>query len=141
MTRILIMGLPGAGKTMLASALREKLWSEGRTVSWFNADEVRKNNNDWDFSAAGRIRQSVRMRDMADAATTDYVICDFVAPLTEMRDNFQADCTVWVDTIEAGRFDDTNTVFSAPEQYDFRVTEQDCEKWAEIIGQHLLDHL
>ena len=40
--RILIMGLPGAGKTTLAEALRNRLWENGRTVTWLNADEIRK---------------------------------------------------------------------------------------------------
>lgn len=139
-TRILIMGLPGSGKTTLAEALRQKLWEEGRTVSWFNADEVRKANNDWDFSEAGRIRQSIRMREMADAATTDYVICDFVAPLVEMRNNFKADWTIWVDTIREGRYADTNKAFVEPEVYDFRITEQHSEKWSDFIAEHILDN-
>ena len=137
--RILIMGLPGAGKTFLATALRSRLIAEGRTVTWFNADEVRKQFDDWDFSLQGRIRQSHRMRELADNSAADFVICDFVAPLTEMRNNFRADWTIWVDTIDQGRFEDTNRMFVTPEVYDFRVTEQDAEKWADFISQHLLD--
>ncbi len=139
-TRILIMGLPGAGKTTLANALRERLWQEGRTVSWFNADEVRKQSNDWDFSPAGRIRQSIRMRDLADSSTNDYAICDFVAPLIEMRNNFKADWTIWVDTIDSGRYEDTNTAFQVPEFYDFRITEQNAEKWADFISNHIIEN-
>lgn len=138
--RILIMGLPGAGKTYLAERLRERLWQEGRTVAWFNADDVRKQYNDWDFSPAGRIRQSVRMRELADKSTTDYVICDFVAPLPEMRHNFKADWTIWVDTIEAGRYEDTNKMFVEPEVYDFRITEQWAEKWVDFIADHIIDN-
>ena len=139
-TRILIMGLPGSGKTYLAEKLRERLWQEGRTVSWFNADEVRKQNNDWDFSYTGRIRQSIRMRELADKATTDYVICDFVAPLIEMRNNFKPDWTIWMDTIEEGRYEDTNKAFQVPEFYDFRITEQWAEKWVDFIAEHLIDN-
>jgi hypothetical protein len=57
-----------------------------------------------------------------------------------MRNNFKADWTVWVDTIAAGRFEDTNRAFVEPEVYDFRVTEQDADKWAEFIGQHILEN-
>jgi len=135
--RILIMGLPGSGKTTLANALRQQLWEEERTVSWFNADEVRKANNDWDFSEAGRIRQSVRMREMANKSNTDYVICDFVAPIPAMRNNFKADWTVWVDTISEGRYADTNKMFVEPDVYDFRITEQNADKWAEFISDHI----
>jgi len=159
--RILIMGLPGAGKTYLAQALKKYLETNGDLmkinpqrvltyegipgpgfmrvgVDWFNADDVRKKHNDWDFSNAGRIRQSLRMFQFAVECTGEFVICDFVAPLVEMRNNFKADWTVWVDTIKQGRYEDTNKAFIPPEQYDFRVTEQNCEKWAEFIGEHIL---
>jgi hypothetical protein len=153
--RILIMGLPGAGKTMLAGALKTYLElhgdiSYGRAlgqhigdlnakVTWFNADDIRRKHNDWDFSNDGRIRQSLRMFQFSIEAGGEYVICDFVAPLVEMRNNFKADWTIWVDTIREGRYADTNAAFVEPEVYDFRVTEQDCEKWAEFIGQHIID--
>jgi hypothetical protein len=133
------MGLPGAGKTYLAERLRERLWQEGRTVSWLNADEVRKEYNDWDFSFEGRIRQSHRMRVLADSSTNDYVIADFVAPLPEMRNNYKADWVIWVDTIREGRYADTNAMFDEPDVYDFRIIEQAGEKWAEFIADHILE--
>ena len=87
--RILIMGLPGAGKTYFAERLKKYLEAHMNpvnenslrpiadarvTVAWLNADEVRRYYNDWDFSQEGRIRQSQRMRDLADEANTDYCI-------------------------------------------------------------------
>jgi hypothetical protein len=161
--RILVMGLPGAGKTFLSKALKAYLEYNGDifkvnpgrilnfeglpkkntlsvNVDWFNADEIRKRYNDWDFSRDGRIRQSLRMAEFAVKCTGDFVICDFVAPLVEMRNNFKADWTVWVDTIDHGRYDDTNKAFVPPDVYDFRVTEQNAEKWAEFIGQHILEN-
>jgi adenylylsulfate kinase len=139
--RILIMGLPGSGKTTLAEELKRQLAQACKTYVHFNADEVRKRYNDWDFSEAGRVRQSIRMRELADSYTEcDYAICDFVAPLVEMRNNFKADWTVWVDTIREGRYADTNAMFQEPEVYDFRVPEQNCEKWADFIVQHLVDN-
>lgn len=138
--RILIMGLPGAGKTYLAKQLKQRLEQHGKTVSWLNADEVRRHYNDWDFSVDGRIRQSQRMRDLADESNTDYCIVDFVAPLVEMRNNFKADWTIWVDTIKEGRYEDTNKMFIEPEVYDFRITEQSGEKWADFICEHIVDN-
>jgi nicotinamide riboside kinase len=154
MKKILIMGLPGSGKTYLATALKKYLeetsafynptaessTSSCATVEWFNADDVRKKFNDWDFSHEGRIRQSHRMYELAAKSRADFVICDFVAPIPEMRNNFKADWTIWVDTIEKGRFEDTNKMFISPEVYDFRVIEQNCEKWAEFIGNHILEN-
>jgi adenylylsulfate kinase len=107
-------------------------------VTWFNADEIRKKFNDWDFSHDGRIRQSLRMAQLAIHEPVDYVIADFVAPLVEMRNNFKADWTIWVDTISEGRYADTNKAFIPPEQYDFRITEQNAEKWAEFIADHIM---
>jgi adenylylsulfate kinase len=138
--RILIMGLPGAGKTYLAEQLKKQLEEHGKTVGWLNADEVRRHYDDWDFSREGRIRQSHRMRELADTSNTDYCIVDFVAPLVEMRNNFRADWTIWVDSIDEGRYEDTNKMFVEPEIYDFRITEQWAEKWAPFIADHIADN-
>lgn len=136
--RILIMGLPGAGKTYLAQYVLERLQNAGKSVGWVNADDIRKKYDDWDFSIEGRIRQSKRMRELADSMEYDYVICDFVCPLPEMRDNFDAHWTVWVDTITEGRFEDTNKLFDPPGCYDFRITTQDSQRWSEVIAHTIL---
>jgi adenylylsulfate kinase len=152
--RILIMGLPGSGKTYFAERLQkylennsyfyhkdsESVANSKAKVKWINADDVRKKYNDWDFSYEGRIRQSIRMRELADSFLNDFVIADFVAPLPEMRHNFKADWTIWIDTIEKGRFEDTNKLFVAPDVYDFRITEQNAEKWVEFVGSHILEN-
>jgi len=137
--RILIMGLPGAGKTTLAQAVKQRLEQQHHTVCWFNADDVRKKFNDWDFSEHGRIRQSKRMRELADSSSSDFVICDFVAPLIEMRNNFMADWTIWVDTVDRSDYPDTDKLFQIPEFYDFRITEQHAEKWAEFVSDHIVN--
>jgi DNA polymerase III delta prime subunit len=139
-TRILIMGLPGSGKTTIADILKKKLEEYNNTIVWLNADEIRKKYNDWDFSREGRIRQSQRMRELSESSNCDFVIADFVAPLAEMRNNFKADWTIWMDTINQGRFEDTNQMFIKPDVYDFRVTELNAEKWADFIASHILDN-
>ena len=139
--KILIMGLPGAGKTTLAEQLVIRLRESEKTVTWLNADEIRKKYDDWDFSTEGRIRQSLRMKILADDSDSDYVIADFVAPLVEMRNNFAADWTIWVDTISEGRYADTNKAFIEPEVYDFRVNEQEAEKWSEFVLNYILNNV
>jgi len=127
---ILIMGLPGSGKTTLANELGPMLNSKR-----LNADEVRKEVNDWDFSEEGRKRQAKRMADLALKLKKDgsYVVADFICPTPEARKLFPADFIVWVDTIKKGRFDDTNKMFVKPEKYDFHVTSQDAKNWSPKI--------
>jgi len=140
MQKILVMGLPGSGKTFFSAALDRFLQGERKKVDWFNADSVRKKFDDWDFSETGRIRQSKRMHDLAAKSKADFVICDFVAPIEEMRHNFKADWVIWMDTIEKSRFEDTNKMFQPPEIYDFRITEQNADKWSEFVGTHITEN-
>ena len=102
------MGLPGSGKTTLANELGPML-----NAKRLNADEVRKEANDWDFSEEGRKRQAKRMADFAVKLKNDgnYVVADFICPTPEARSLFPADFIIWVDTIKEGRFDDTNKMF------------------------------
>ena len=137
--RILVMGLPGAGKTTLAQFILEHLQNAKKQVLWINADDVRAKYNDWDFSYDGRIRQSLRMCELADSYSCDYVIADFIAPLPEMRLNYAPDCLVWVDTIKTSRYEDTDKIFVPPEKYDFRITEKSAEVLGEFIALSILD--
>jgi len=127
---ILIMGLPGSGKTTLANELGPLL-----DAKRLNADEVRKEANDWDFSEEGRKRQAKRMADFAKKFKEkgNYVVADFICPTPEARGLFSADYIVWVDTIKEGRFEDTNKMFIKPEKFDYHVTTQDAKYWAPII--------
>lgn len=135
---ILIIGLPGAGKTTLAADLVARLFFD--KVVWLNADAVRERFNDWDFTPEGRLRQAYRMRKLADeelAKDRQFVIIDMVAPLKEMRDLVNPDMLIWVDTIDKGRYEDTNRMFEQPEYYDLHVTTQDADKWAKIIYEQI----
>tara|TARA_X000000368_G_scaffold415768_1_gene408192 strand:+ start:440 stop:847 length:408 start_codon:yes stop_codon:yes gene_type:complete len=131
---ILIMGLPGAGKTTLANELAKLIESKR-----LNADEIRKAANDWDFSEEGRKRQAKRMSDVALKIKNEgnNVIADFICPTPEARSLFPADYVAWVDTIKKGRFEDTNQMFVKPEKYDCHVTTQDAKVWASKIAEDL----
>ena len=133
--KILIMGLPGSGKTTLA-----KLLAPMFNAIWLNADEVRKEANDWDFSEQGRIRQANRMNTLAKEAIANnrIVVADFVCPTEKTRKDFNADYTIFMDTIKEGRYDDTNKMFIKPDKYDFHVTSQDAKNWAPKIYKDIV---
>ena len=133
MKKVLIMGLPGSGKTTLSQQLIEILHRANYSYHWLNADKIRELHNDWDFSEDGRIRQSHRMRDLADVRTEDFVICDFVAPLEEMRTIFNPDFLIWVDTITKSVFEDTNNLFVPPAVTDLRVNSKNATYWSQVI--------
>jgi cytidyltransferase-like protein len=128
--KILIMGLPGAGKTTLAMALAPLL-----NAVVFNADAVRANlSRDLGFSLEDRLEHARRMGWMCDRVVEagGTVIADFICPTEETRAAFGATFTIWVDRISAGRFEDTNRMFVGPEHYDLRVgAEGTPQYWAE----------
>jgi len=114
------MGLPGSGKSTLAEPFAQLV-----NGVWLNADAVRKEYNDWDFSPEGRIRQAQRMRYLADGVVRAgrIAVADFVCPTPQARAEFAPDYVVWMDTIKSGRFEDTNRVFVPPEHVDYHVSE------------------
>ena len=132
------MGLPGSGKTTFSEELVKRLMIN-HTVSWFNADIVREEYNDWDFSDVGRIRQVRRMAKLARESDSDFVVCDFVCPTDETRKIFDADIVIWMDTIRSGRFEDTNKLFMPPTKYTYRVTDWN-KHWVEAIADYLSKH-
>jgi hypothetical protein len=136
MRKILIMGLPGAGKTTLAHALLRRM-----NAVHFNADDVRREvSKDLGFSVDDRVEHARRMGWLCDRviAAGGYAVADFICPTPETRAAFMADepaFVVWVDRIQAGRFEDTNRLFVAPEHVDLRVTaEGSPEFWAEQVA-------
>jgi len=128
--KILIMGLPGAGKTTLANALAPLL-----NAVVFNADAVRANlSRDLGFGHEDRIEHARRMGWMCDRVVEagGTVIADFICPTGETRAAFGEAFTIWLDRIDAGRFEDTNRMFVAPEHFDLRVKAEGAPQyWAE----------
>ena len=121
------MGLPGSGKTTLAEQLSERL-----PAVWFNADEIRNNiNKDLSFSNNDRIEQSRRMSLLCDIAlrnrVVSYTIADFVCPTDQTRKTFNPDIIIWMNTIQKGRFQDTNKIFEKPDFYNIEITTWDYD--------------
>ena len=135
--KILVMGLPGSGKTYLTQRLVPLL-----NAAWYNADQVRKMANDWDFSPEGRIRQSLRMKNLADFEKSQgrIVICEFVCPTSETKKNFNPDITIWMNTIKSGRYEDTNKMFEEPTNVSFKITEMNDNNH-EIISKQILNNV
>tara|TARA_B100000780_G_scaffold42603_1_gene26454 strand:- start:191 stop:616 length:426 start_codon:yes stop_codon:yes gene_type:complete len=128
--KILIFGLPGSGKSTLAKPFAELV-----NGVWLNADEVRKEYDDWDFTPEGRMRQAMRMKFLADGVVRagKTAIADFVCPTESARTEFNPDYTVWMDTIKEGRFEDTNRMFQAPLSCDYHVSEWFNDTHAQLI--------
>ena len=127
--KILVLGLPGSGKTTLSDKLGKLL-----NAKRVNADEIRKRFNDWDFSLEGRIRQAKRMNMISDKEKIDnVVITDFICPTKEARKNFNADYIIWMNTIKMGRFDDTNQMFEKPSADEVNFEVEKCNKYKFLI--------
>ena len=135
---VLVMGLPGSGKTTLANKLAPML-----NAKRLNGDDVRRSFDHWDFSKEGRIQQAKRMFFFAEKLKKkdNNVIAEFVCPTLTTRKCFPADYIVWVNTIKKGRFNDTNKMFVKPKKFDCQVTTQDAEKWATKIVEDINEKL
>lgn len=127
---IVIIGLSGSGKTTLAKALAKEL-----NAKHLNADEIRHEYNDWDFSEAGRLRQAHRIKNLSDKY--DLVVCDFIAPKAIHRHIVNADLLIWMDTVQTSQYKDTDNLFEPPNQYNFRITEKNADKYAKIICNYI----
>ena len=123
--KILIMGLPGAGKTTLAEQLQRKL-----KCVWFNADEVRHHvNRDLAFSIEDRVEQATRMGRLCDIVlrADRYVIADFICPTEETRRVFKPTFIIWVDTVKDSIYDDTNSLFERPDYVHLTIDSWDYD--------------
>jgi adenylylsulfate kinase len=118
--KILICGLSGSGKSTLANPLSEMM-----DAVWLNADEVRREMNDWDFSDEGRRRQANRMNMLSNVLLTagKSVVADFICPTEETRKHFGADFTIWLDTTNESKFADTDAIFETPSTVDYHIKE------------------
>lgn len=133
--KILIMGLPGSGKTTLAELLVPRIGA-----AWFNADAVRQEiSSDLGFEEKDRLEHARRMGKMVEFASKygTFAVADFVCPTKKARELFNADIVIWVDRIQEGRFEDTNKMFEKPDDADLVLREGTPQEWLEQV-MHLL---
>lgn len=128
--RILIFGLPGSGKTALATELHRLT-----RFPHLNADYIRTLCDDWDFSYKGRMRQAKRLKRLSKRFARS--ITDFVAPTEEIRSYFDADIVIWVDTVSKCKYEDTQALFEKPIKCDYHIVTKDAKKWAKLIERNL----
>lgn len=136
MIKILIIGLPGSGKTTLANALKKRLKAE-----WLNADKVRKKYNDWDFSRTGVLRQAKRMKSLALKSKKKIIIADFVCPYAAGRKIFKPTYLIWMNTVKKGRLSTFNKSFQKPKKYDFMIIRKNANKYSKIIALKIQSNL
>ena len=132
MIKILIIGLPGSGKTTLAKELKRRINAE-----WLNADKVRKIYNDWDFSKKGVLRQAKRMRTLSKKSKKKYVIADFVCPFSEGRKIFNPDYLIWMNTIKKGRLSTFDKSFQRPKKFDFEIVKKNAKRYSRILEKKI----
>ena len=113
--KILIMGLPGSGKTWLGERLGKHFG-----IPYWDGDDVRRIYNDWEFSQRGREQQALRMRRLAEVDSISISV--FVCPLPGYRSFFFPDKLIFMDTIKESEYENTNKLFKPPHKYDLRIT-------------------
>lgn len=132
---IQIIGLPGSGKTTLATALADRI-----NAVHLNADYVRSTiNSDLGFKPEDRVEHARRLGEMARLLSGQglSVVVDFICPTQATRESFgKPDVLIWMDTIKEGRFEDTNKLWETPTHFDYRWYEYGAESQTNFIINH-----
>jgi adenylylsulfate kinase len=137
-SKVLICGLSGSGKTTFAKFLIEQYLKNNLQYYWLNGDKVREDNNDWDFSMDGRLRQTVRMCNLANSVKDRDVIIDYVCPLEEYRYIISPTFTVFLDTNTDTKHENTKKIFEPPISPNLVIKDKDA---IELSAKDLYDYL
>jgi len=127
--RVLVMGLPGSGKTELAKRLHEALPNS----AYLNSMEIRKQEKDIDFKLDGIERHAYRMVEYAREHREEYVILDMVCPKPHHREIINSDFVIYVATKDKSDIEAANEIFEPPRFYDIKVRKIDDETISDIL--------
>ena len=127
--RILIMGLPGAGKTTLAKELHELILSLDITSAWLNENQLKKEYPNLTID---------KIHELCNNHKVDYVVADFESPTSFMRRSIAPHYTIWVNTIPEEDYNLVGHGFEPPFRYNFCVTTKDAPHWAREIFERIL---
>jgi len=129
---IQIIGLPGSGKTTLATTLADRI-----NAVHLNADYVRATiNSDLGFTPEDRVEHARRLGEMAKMLSSQGldVVVDFICPTAATRAAFgKPDICIWMDTLAEGRFEDTNKLWEKPTEFDYHFVSYDSKGQTDLI--------
>ena len=138
--RVLICGLPGSGKTTFANSLINEYRHHNRSYQWYNGDRVREDHNDWDFSIEGRLRQTIRMVNLANSISDKDVIIDYICPLEEYRYLLSPTIIIYLDTSTDTKHTDTKKIFEPPSNVFLTVRDKDDITYmSRQLYKHIVD--
>jgi adenylylsulfate kinase len=135
--KVLFTGLSGAGKTTLADEVYTLLKSKCRTVR-VNADKVREETNNWDFTKEGRIKQTIELKKRSLFTYPTVVLCDFIAPTKDLRELYNPDLIIYMNTVSSSKYKDTDALYDPPTNANYIVTTH-ADTHAKFIARIILN--
>jgi ABC-type cobalamin/Fe3+-siderophores transport system ATPase subunit len=119
---LLIVGLPGAGKTALAEELTARSGAIHLNGGVARADL----SSDLGFTTTDRLEQARRLGAIARLISSQGKLCivDFVCPTKETRKMFgKADFTFWMNRTGNDLYENTNRMWQdlSEDEYDLRI--------------------
>ena len=88
-----LTGLSGAGKTTLASGVKERLGEQGYKIEVLDGDEIRKTlSADLGFTRSDRLEHLRRLAGIANTIEADVILIAVINPYAESRSFFRESC-------------------------------------------------
>jgi hypothetical protein len=131
--RILVMGMPGSSRALVASKLAKTI---GQDATFLRSHDLRHYHKDVDFSEDGQLRHCYRMLNLARGTKTPVCIIDMACPLPKMRDILNPDIIIWVSDKDRSDYEELNKMYIPPFQYDY-----ECEDSEDRTIQNILSRI